>query len=207
VVVSSALAYGLVDKVFGGVGRVPTGGARRECSVIEMQTVQRVVQHTLADFTEALTPLHAITCTFGRSETNPISIVICQPTDQVLVMPFQCDLGLGPTPLTIAIPFAMLEPIRAKLGEPEAVQQGPDATWVSALRTAVQTTHVTMSVELGTAEVSARDVLRLKVGDLLTIDTRADDPLAICVEGIRVMTGAPGVSRGNNAVRVLATTA
>jgi flagellar motor switch protein FliM len=55
--------------------------------------------------------------------------------------------------------------------------------------------------------VSARDVLRLKVGDLLTIDTRADDPLAICVEGIRVMTGAPGVSRGNNAVRVLATTA
>jgi flagellar motor switch protein FliM len=205
VVVSSALAYGLVDKVFGGAGRVPVGGARRDCSAIEMQTVQRVIQHTLADFTEALAPLHPITCSFARSETNPISVAICQATDQVLVLPFACDLGLGPTPLSIAIPFAMLEPIRAKLGEPEAAVRGPDASWITALTATVLATQVTMSVELGMAEVSARDVLGLKVGDLVTIETRADDPLAICVEGIRVMTGAPGVSRGNNAVRVLAT--
>ena len=49
------------------------------------------------------------------------------------------------------------------------------------------------------------DTVARFAGDLLTIDTRADDPLAVCVEGIRLMTGAPGVSRGNNAVRVLAT--
>ncbi len=203
-VVSSGLAYALVDRIFGGPGRVPPTSARRECSSIEMQTIQRVVTQALADFTEALAPLHAIACTFARSETNPISIAICAQTDQVLLMPFQCDLGVGPTPLTIAIPFAMLEPIRAKLGEPEAAEQGPDAVWVSALSGAVRATEVTMSVELGSAEVSARDVLRLKVGDLLTIETRADDPLAVCVEGVRLMTGVPGVSRGNNAVRVLA---
>jgi flagellar motor switch protein FliM len=203
VVVSSALAYGLVDKVFGGVGRAPAGGPRRECSAIEMQTVQRVVQHTLADFTEALAPMHPITCTFVRTETNPISVAICQPTDPVLVIPFTCDVGLGPAPLAIAIPFGMLEPIRAKLGVPEAAEPGPEASWVAALTAAVHATQVTMSVELGSTEVSARDVLRLKVGDLLAIDTHADDPLAICVEGIRVMTGAPGVSRGNNAVRVV----
>jgi flagellar motor switch protein FliM len=204
VVVSSALAYGLIEKVFGGRGGMPTSGPRRECSAIEMQIVQRVVQQTLGDFTEALAPLHALTCSFVRSETNPISIAICQAADPVLMMPFSCDLGLGPTPFTIAIPFAMLEPIRAKLGEPEAAAPGPDATWVSALTTGVLATQVTMSVELGGAEISARDFLRLKVGDLLTIETRADDPLAICVEGVRVLTGAPGVSRGNNAVRVLA---
>ena len=204
VVVSSALAYGLVDKVFGGVGRVPTGGTRRECSPIEMQIVQRVVQQTLADFTEALAPLHAVTCAFVRSETNAISVAICQPTDQILLMPFTCDFGLGPTPLTIAIPFTTLEPIKAKLGAPEAEEPGPDAGWMAALTAGVLTTQVTMSVELGTIELSAREILALKVGDLLSVDTRADDPLTICVEGVRVMTGAPGVSRGNNAVRVLA---
>ena len=45
------------------------------------------------------------------------------------------------------------------------------------------------------------------MGDLLTIETRADDPLAVCVEGVRLMTGVAGVSRGNNAVRVIATAA
>jgi flagellar motor switch protein FliM len=204
VVVSSNLAYGLVDKVFGGPGQMATAGVSRECSVIEMQTMQRVVTHILSDFTEVLAPLHAITCSFTRSETNPISVAICGPTDQILVLPFQCDLGTGPTPLTIAIPFAMLEPIRAKLGEPHGAERGPDAIWLSALTAAVESSDVTMSVELGVVEVSARDVLRLKAGDLLTIDARADDPLAVCVEGIRVMTGAPGVSRGNNAVRVVA---
>ena len=87
VVVTSNLAYGLVDKVFGGVGRIPVSGVRRECSAIEMQTVQRVVTQTLADFSEALTPLHPISCAFVRSETNPISVALCAPTDQVLMAP------------------------------------------------------------------------------------------------------------------------
>ncbi len=203
VVVSSTLAYALVDKVFGGAGRMPTGGPRRECSAIEMQTIQRVVSHALADFAEALAPLHPIGCAYTRCETNPISVAICAPTDQILMLPFHCDLGGGALPLTLAIPFAMLEPIRAKLGEPEAVERGPDATWMSALAGAVQGSDVTMSVELGTAEVTAREVLALKVGDVLAIDTRADDPLAVYVEGIRLMTGVPGISRGNNAVRVV----
>jgi flagellar motor switch protein FliM len=207
VVVSSNLAYGLVDKVFGGLGRIPTGGSRRECSAIEMQTIQRVVSQTLADFTEALAPMHPIACGFQRSEVNPISVAICSPTDQVLVMPFACDLGAGSTMLSLAIPFAMLEPIRAKLGEPEAAERGPDPAWSAALAGAIEGTEVTMNVELGTIELTTREVLRLKVGDLLTIETRADDPLAVCVEGIRLMTGVPGVSRGNNAVRVIATAA
>jgi len=169
-----------------------------------MQTVQRVVTQTLADFTEALTPLHPISCAFARSETNPISVAICAPSDQVLMLPFQCDLGAGPTALGLAIPFAMLEPIRAKLGEPEAAERDPDATWLAAFSDAVASTDVTMSVELGAIELTARAVLQLKVGDLLTIDARPDDPLAVSVEGIRLLTGVPGVSRGNNAVRVIA---
>jgi flagellar motor switch protein FliM len=204
VVVSSNLAYGLVDKVFGGLGRVPTGGPRRECSAIEMQTVQKVVTQALVDFSEALAPLHPISCAFARSETNPISIAICAPTDQVLVLPFAIDLGSGPTTLGLGIPFAMLEPIRAKLGEPEAAERGPDATWLGALQAAVEATEVNMSVELGTAELTTREVLRLKVGDLIAIETRPDDPLGVSVEGIRLLTGVPGVSRGNNAVRVIA---
>ncbi len=204
VIVSSALAYGLVDKVFGGAGRIPTGGPRRECSAIEMQIVQRVVTQLLADFTEALAPLHPIACSFGASETNPISIAICAPTDQILVLPFACDVGTGSTPLTIAMPFAMLEPIRAKLGEPEAAERGPDAAWLGALRGVIEATEVDMSVELGSVEITARNFLKLKVGDVLTIDARPDDPLAVSVEGIRLLTGVPGVSRGNNAVRVVA---
>ena len=204
VVVTANLAYGLVDKVFGGLGRIPVSGPRRECSAIEMQTVQRLVGHVLADFTEALTPLHPISCAFVRSETNPISVAICAPTDQVLMLPFQIDLGSGPTMLSLGIPFAMLEPIRAKLGEPEAAERGPDATWLGALQAAVEATEVDMSVELGVAEQTAREVLRLKVGDLIGIETRADDPLEVSVEGIRLLTGVPGVSRGNNAVRVIA---
>ena len=203
-VVSSNLAYGLVDRVFGGPGKVPTAGLRRECSAIEMHTVQRVIAQTLTDFTESLAPLHPIQCAFARSETNPISVAICTPTDQVLLLPFQCDLGTGPTSLSLAIPFAMLEPIRAKLGEPEAADKGPDITWMNALQRAVEATEVTMSVELGTTELTTREVLRLKAGDLITIETRPDDPLAVSVEGVWLMTGVPGVSRGNNAVRVIA---
>ncbi len=203
-VVSPPLAFGIVDRVFGGGGRTPASLSVREYSAIETQMIQRVVARTLADLTEAWAPVHAVTCSFVRSELNPASVAICVPGDMVLVLDVQCELGGDASTLTLAIPYAMLEPLRAKLGEPQANAGGPDRDWLGALTRVVRETMVQVSAELGTREISAREVLRLKVGDVLTLGTRGDDPLDLKVEGVSLLAGVPGVSRGNNAVRVLA---
>ena len=63
-------------------------------------------------------------------------------------MPFACALGAGPTVLSLAIPFAMLEPIRAKLGEPEAGARAHEASLTSAIAAGDDDTALAASVAL-----------------------------------------------------------
>jgi len=201
--VAPPLAFALIDRVFGGSGRPPATLAAREYSPIETQMLQRVAAGVLADLAEAWAPLHRVSCSLGRCEINPASVAITGPAETVLVLSVHCDVGTEPASLTVALPFAMLEPLRDKLGEPETVSSGPDGEWTEVVTAAVRDAAVTVAAELGAVEISARDLLRLRVGDVLTLPTRADDPLALCVEGVRLLAGLPGVSRGNNAVRVV----
>lgn len=202
-VVSPPLAFGIVDRVFGGAGRTPASLAAREYSAIETQMIQRLVTRALADLSEAWAPVHGLMCTFVRSELNPASVAICAPGDMMLVLDLRCELGGNASTLTLAVPYAMLEPLRGKLGEPQANTHGPDRDWLGALTRVVRDTAVLVSAELGTRELATREVLQLKVGDVLTLGTRGDDPLDLKVEGVSLLAGVPGVSRGNNAVRIL----
>ena len=203
IVVSMPLAFGIIDRVFGGGGRAPASLSTREYSAIETQMIQRFVVRALTDLTEAWSPVHALTCRFERSELNPASVAIATAGDMILTLDVQCELGGGMAAMTIAVPYAMLEPLRAKLGEPQATAGGPDRDWVGNLARAVRETAVVVSAELGGRDISAREVLRLKVGDVLTLGTRGDDPLDVKVEGVSLLAGLPGVSRGNNAVRLV----
>ena len=122
----------------------------------------------------------------------------------VLALTMQCNFGSEAAPLVLGVPYAIFEPLRSKLGDAEPLPAGADRDWIAALSSAVYETSVTVTAELGSREISAREVSRLKPGDVIPLRTRGDDPVTIRVEGVRMMSGLAGVSRGQNAVRVLA---
>ncbi len=201
---SPALVFALIDRVFGGPGRLPESLDGHEFSTIELQTLQRVGARMLSDLAEAWAQVQRLECTFVRFETNPGYLAITGPSEPVISVEIGCDLGAGAAPLVIAVPYAMLEPLRERLGAPQAAPvSGSDREWLTAMATAVRHAQVTVSAELGRHEISARELLRLRVGDTLPLGVRGDDPVALRVEDIHVMIGLAGVSRGQNAVRVV----
>jgi flagellar motor switch protein FliM len=122
----------------------------------------------------------------------------------VVTVEIACDLGSGAASLLLALPYAMLEPLRERLGAPQAAPvSGSDREWLAAILGAVRHAQVDVSAELGRHEISARDLLQLRVGDVVPLGVRGEDPVALRVENIHVMTGLAGVSRGQNAVRVV----
>ncbi|MBI3768940.1 MAG: flagellar motor switch protein FliM [Deltaproteobacteria bacterium] len=202
--ISAPTAFALIDRVFGGPGRLPETLDGREYSALELQTLKRVGARMLADLAEAWTPVQRVECAFVRVEPNPVYLAIAAPADAVVAVELACDLGIGPAPLILALPYAMLEPLRDRLGAPRATMaSGSDREWLATLGTAVRQAAVTVSAELGSHEISARELLRLHVGDVLALGARGDDPVTLRVENVRLMTGLAGVSRGQNAIRVL----
>ena len=76
-----------------------------------------------------------------------------------------------------------------------------DDRWPTSLRNEVKATVVELEATLVETEITVGELLSMKPGDVIPIDL----PRAVsaCVDGVPVFTGQFGVSRGNNALKVL----
>jgi len=201
--VPPALAFEMVDRLFGGPGRVPADVGERELSPIALRTMEGIATRIAAAFAAAFAPLLRVDCSFVRSESNPSLLEIAAPADAVVGFEAACDLGGGPAAVCVVVTQAALESVRGKLEDSKVVVPRVDRAWLGALRGAVEQTEIVLSADLGRIELSAREVLALRAGDVLNLPTRGEDALAVRIEGTPLMTGVAGVSRGRNAVRIL----
>ena len=121
----------------------------------------------------------------------------------VVVVTFDVEMGRAPMSITLCIPYSMIEPIRAKLNAGfQSDQNEVDTTWLNRLRLNLEMAKVDMSVELGQAEISVRDFLNLKLGDIIPLEQEVEQPLNVTVEGITKFKGYQGSYKGHQAVKV-----
>lgn len=201
--VPPALGFEMVDRLFGGPGRVPPDVGERELSPIALRTIEGLAKRVMSAFGAGFAPLLEVKASFVRTEPNPMLLEIAGQSDLVVGFETDCDLGGGPGVLTIVVPLSTLEAARGRLDESKSLVPRVDRAWLGALRGAVEQTEVVLSADLGRLELSARQVLALRAGDVLHLPTRGEDPLPVRIEGTPLMTGVAGVSRGRNAVRLL----
>jgi len=198
-----SLMFQLVDRIFGGQGQAPTTVAPREYSSVELQVVARIATLVLGDLQGAWSMVSKLECRFLRTEMNAAVVAIAASEDMVFTLEIQCDLGCGPTRLTLALPVGILEPVRNTVAEKRTLPAAADRAWAEAITDVIRDTDVEVSVELGRRDMSAGELLHLEVGHLLDIPTRREEPVAVCVEGEQVFLGIAGTNRGQNAVRIV----
>lgn len=205
IAMSPALVFQLVDRVFGGKGALGEVTEARDWSPIELQVVARVASLILSALEHAWSTVSPLECNYLRTEMNPAVVSTAASEDVVFVIELSCDFGSGPARFTMELPMGILEPVRNAIGETRSTAPAVDRAWIQSLTEAVLDAEVDVSVELGRRLLSAGDLLQLEVGYLLTLPTRVDDLVSICVEGETVLRGVAGTNRGQHAVRVVGT--
>ncbi len=197
------LAFQLVDRIFGGSGRLPPQLETRDYSASELWVLRRVYEMLVREIAEAWAPVVALEAALLRVESNPNLVSICPPEDSVVVLELSLDLGQGGCRILIATPFGSLEPFRAQLAQTHPDDGGVDQAWHEALARAVRASQVEVAVELGRRVLPTSGVLELKVGDVLRFDSSTDGALPVFIEGRPLLGGVAGRSRGQNAVRIV----
>ncbi len=202
-VVESKVVFTFVDILFGGKGEPTYQVEGREFTAIENGIIRKVVLGALGDLEKALKDILNVRVIFQRSEYNPQFAQIVAPTDAVFVVHCEIEMECATGALFFCIPHGVLEPVREKL---QSGFQGDhleiDREWTRRFRSGLMASSVEIVAELGKAEISMKDVLGLKRGDVVLLDRFRTDSLDILVEGILKFHGYPGVFRGNNAVQV-----
>jgi flagellar motor switch protein FliM len=152
---------------------------------------------------DAWAPIHPVDFVYVRSEFNPLAIAIVPPTDVVITVNIEVELEQESTLLTLCTPYSTIEPLRGKLVTGfQSTRLEVDSSLSKRMENTLRQTMAGMSVQLAEGTIQARDLLGLKTGDVITLDTNPSDEALVMIEGSPKFYSYCGSYRGNRAARI-----
>jgi flagellar motor switch protein FliM len=195
------LVFAVVDNFFGGNGRYAKIEGR-EFTQTETRIVQMVLRQAYLDMMEAWSVVTDIKIEFQNSEINPHFANIVSPSEIVVIAAFKIELETGGGgELHLTMPYSMIEPMRDVLDSGmQSDRADRDETWSRTLRQDVEEASIELIPVLGHTELTLGRLVDLKPGDVIPCDF--DGQVTLCAEGVPVLRGSLGASRGQQAVKV-----
>ena len=197
---SLPVAYGFIDRAFGGEGRT-LPYERRPTTAIERTVMTRVVTRALADLEATWEPLIKVRIRDAELETNPEFMQVSAPSDTVVLIAFEVNTQNSRGLVSLCYPYFALEPVMSYLN----VQTWASRNWHGKSTPErrqkrldqLKTINVDLEATIGRGRLTSDQVAALKEGDTIVLDTRADDPGVISVAGQPVFLGHTGVTEKN----------
>jgi len=200
-VLDPTLVFTAVDNFFGGSGKFHNKIEGREFTPTEMRVIRLLLDLIFKDLVEAWVPVLDVDFEYLSSEVNPQFANIVSPSEIVVVSTIHVELDGGGGDIHIAMPYSMIEPIRALLDAGLQSDRGDsDDRWQKTLKAEILTTNIDLKSTLTEKVLSVNEILELKAGDVIPIDM--PEVVTLVTEDIPLFTGKVGVSDGNYAIQV-----
>ncbi len=195
------LVFLIVDNLFGGDGRFHTRVEGRDFTQTEHRIIQRVLNIVFEAYSKSWEPIYPIEFEYIRSEMNTQFASIATPNEIVVAITFAIELGQVSGEIHFCIPYAMIEPIKDMLTSSlQSENLAVDKRWTRLLRQQIQMAEVEIVANLGTANISLRDIVNMKVGDVIPLEI--PKTVEARVDGVPVMECAYGKFNGQYTLRV-----
>ena len=199
-VLDASLVFGAVDRFFGGSGRNATIG-ERDFTRTESRIIQMLIKQLGTDLRDAWSPVAKFEVEHLGSEFNPQFVHIIGPSEMVVVSTFHVYMEGGGGDLHVMMPYSMIEPLRAVLESgPQGEPVTRDAHWARSLHEELEEAEVELVPLLGHSEITVGRLLNMKPGDVIPCDFAGS--VTLLAEGIPIMRGSYGASRGQQSVKV-----
>ena len=199
------LVYAIIDSVLGGTGAPSIMENNRLYTSIELKIMQKVMKEALLDMEKAWIHLqHDTKMNLLRMEMNPRLINIVPPEYLVVTMELEIQIENTRGSMVFAIPYMTVEPIKDRLKSGALIDtETRDPKWTFKLSTELNDAPMDITVEMGHATITLRELLHLECGDTIMLDKDVQSPLVVKVGGVSKFLGTPGVYRCNNALQIL----
>ncbi|PJG60614.1 flagellar motor switch protein FliM [Aeromonas cavernicola] len=201
ITMEARLVFILVENFFGGDGRYHAKIEGREFTPTERRIIQMLLKLVFEDYKDAWAPVMDVGFEYLDSEVNPAMANIVSPTEVIVVSSFHIELDGGGGDFHVAMPYAMLEPIRELLDAGVQSDKGDtDVRWSKALRDEIMDVKVELQAKLLEIELSLRELMELEPGDIIPIDM--PEHLLVLVEDLPTFRAKMGRTRDNVAVKI-----
>ena len=203
--IDPAITFSIIDRLFGGQGE----GAKfsRELTDIEQSVMEGIIVRVLGNLRESWSTVIDLRPRLGGIETNPQFAGIVPPSEMVVLVTLETKVGEVEGMMNLCIPYLTIEPIISKLSAQywySSVRRGTTTENLNILRSRLATVAVTLSAEIGNMDITVRDVLALRPGDIIRLDSvRVADPMPLKVGDRKKFLCRPGVLGNKLAVQIV----
>ncbi|MFN4063334.1 flagellar motor switch protein FliM [Azoarcus communis] len=201
VVFDPNLVFLVVDNMFGGDGRFHTRVEGRDFTPTEQRIIQGMLNVVFTEYSKAWAPVFKIDLEYVRSEMNSQFANIATPSEIVVATSFSLELGGAQAEMHFCFPYSMVEPIRDLLySTMQSDHLTQDRRWVNLLSRQLQTAEVELTCNLGSARVTLRDIVNMRVGDVIPLNVQ--EVLKAEVDGVPVLDCRYGTQNGQYAIKI-----
>jgi flagellar motor switch protein FliM len=202
--INPSILYPIIDRLLGG-GKDAGPISRRPLTEIELRLVGRITGLFLRELKHAWENVLTLNLSVERVESNPQLVQIVPPNEVVVLISFELTLGELRGMINLCIPFNSIERISSKLAANTWSTYGKAAATAES-RTQIgrrlEAAQVELVVTLAETKITTKDLIGLRVGDIITTDKDVREPLDVAVQGASKFDASLGAFKGRKAIRV-----
>ncbi|MDR0630393.1 MAG: flagellar motor switch protein FliM [Treponema sp.] len=203
--IDPAITFSIIDRLFGGTGEGTK--VQHELTDIETSVMEGIIVRILGNMREAWTTVIDLRPRLGQIDTNPQFAQIVPPTEMVVLVTLETKVGEVEGMMNFCIPYLTIEPIIGKLSAQfwySSVRRGTTTENLNILKEKLAGVDVNVVAEIGTIQISVRDVLDLRAGDVICLyNTKIGDPYSLNIGNKKKFLCRPGIIGKKMAVQVI----
>lgn len=201
IVCEPALVFGVIDTLYGGIGKFQTRIEGRDFSATEQRVINRLVDVITSEYKKAWKGIYPLELDYQRSEMQPQFANIATPSEIVISTSFQLEIGDITGAIHFCFPYSTLEPIRDVLySSTQGDSIEVDRRWVNVLTREIQAAEVTLVAELARADATIEQLLGMKKGDF--IELNREPRIQATVDGVPIFECQYGTHNAKYAIRI-----
>ena len=107
--------------------------------------------------------------------------------------------------MNICLPYVCLEKVIDKLNTKywySTMQMADDESYQDVIEVAISKAKIPLRAVLGKSSISVNDFANMQKGDIIKLNSKVEDELAVYVGNLYKFTALPGASSGSYAVKI-----
>ncbi|MBI5837315.1 MAG: flagellar motor switch protein FliM [Candidatus Eisenbacteria bacterium] len=182
--INQSLLLAMIDRLFGGPGLLGSEG--KHLTTLEQTVIQKIVRRALPDLVESWKPVVALQPEIDVFESNPQFVSAGAAGDMVLFVSFEIQLPKASGFASLCFQHRDIEEPLSKAGAAGSPGQRvrrptpiPGELW----RDGIEPTSLDVAGVLGHARIRIGELLDLRVGDVVRLDSTPRGTLPLCISG------------------------
>ena len=201
--INPSIAFPMLDRLLGGKGE--PFEASREFSDIELNLFESILRTMMGTLKEAWGPVSEVYPSIESKESSPNVVQIVAQNEIVVMVVMEIIIGHTSGMMNICYPVISLEPVLPKLASRDLMlnEKSSKKSRNTELQVLLGGAQVELEAHIGTAEIALADILELKVGDILRLNTAANDIITMSIDGKERFKGIIGLRRFRKSIKVI----